>query len=171
MGYFLIIVFLGLVISFSNASANLSDFPFGSGTNMGRSTHSNSRGSIRGGKTGFVQPSKPYANGQNRPRKKPQAKDQVFTSLDPLNKLKERVYSRKANASFFNSDFDDYSSVSAKGPKADYVSGYDRNYADGSSARRYNLGMQYSHTYDGHEPWDDCLPKEKDPWDKDFYTN
>lgn len=110
MGYFMIIIFLGLVISSSNASANLSDFPFGSGTNMSRSTHSNSRGSIRGGKTGFVQPSKPYANRQNRPRKKPRVKDQVFTSLDPLNKLKERVYSRKANASFFNSDFDDYSS-------------------------------------------------------------
>lgn len=121
--------------------------------------------------TGFVQASSPSVNRRTYNRKKPRVKDQVFTSLDPLHRLKERIYSRKANASFFNSDFDDYSSVSAKGPKADYVSGYDRNYADGSSARRYNLGMQYSHTYDGHEPWDDCLPKEKDPWDKDFYTN
>ena len=129
------------------------------------------RTAVQNRTTGFVQTSKPSANRQVYSNKKPRAKDQVFTSLDPLHRLKERVYSRKANSSFFNSDFDDYSAVRARGPKTDYVSGYDRNYADGSSARRYNLGMQYSHTYDGHEPWDDCLPKEKDPWDKDFYTN
>lgn len=31
--------------------------------------------------------------------------------------------------------------------------------------------MRFSHIYDGHEPWDDCIPPEKDPWDKDFYKN
>lgn len=133
--------------------------------------HASVRTGAQNRSAGFVQTSRPSANGRSYNRKKPRAKDQVFTSLDPLHRLKERIYSRKAHASFFNSDFDDYSSVSAKGPKTDYVSGYNRNYADGSAAHRYNLGMQYSHTYDGHEPWDDCLPKEKDPWDKDFYTN
>lgn len=29
--------------------------------------------------------------------------------------------------------------------------------------------MTYSHIYEGHEPWDDCLPKEKDPWEKGFF--
>lgn len=31
--------------------------------------------------------------------------------------------------------------------------------------------MRFSHIYDGHEPWDKCIPPEKDPWDKDFYKN
>lgn len=31
--------------------------------------------------------------------------------------------------------------------------------------------MHFSHIYDGHEPWDKCIPPEKDPWDKDFYKN
>lgn len=31
--------------------------------------------------------------------------------------------------------------------------------------------MRFSSTYDGHEPWDKCIPPEKDPWDKDFYKN
>ena len=46
------------------------------------------------------------------------------------------------------------------------VTGYDRNFV----SSRSESARQYSHTYDGHEPWDDCLPKEKDPWDKDFYA-
>lgn len=69
--------------------------------------------------------------------------------------------------SFRNSDFDDYS---AKGRKKDFVSGYDRKLAKGSYSHRRAATVQYSHTYDGHEPWDKCLPKEKDPWDKDFYV-
>ena len=31
--------------------------------------------------------------------------------------------------------------------------------------------MHFSHIYDGHEPWDKCIPPEKDPWDKDFYKD
>ena len=31
--------------------------------------------------------------------------------------------------------------------------------------------MRFSHVYDGHEPWDKCIPPEKDPWDKDFYKD
>lgn len=31
--------------------------------------------------------------------------------------------------------------------------------------------MRFSHIYDGHEPWDKCIPPEKDPWDKDFYKD
>ena len=58
--------------------------------------------------------------------------------------------------------FDKYD---AKGRRKDFVDGYDRT-INVKRARH----MQYSHTYDGHEPWDDCLPKEKDPWDKDFYA-
>ena len=73
----------------------------------------------------------------------------------------------KKNTIFGNTDFDDYSVI---GRKKDYVSGYDEKYAKENMWSRRSTAMQYSHTYDGHEPWDDCLPKEKDPWDKDFYT-
>ena len=68
---------------------------------------------------------------------------------------------------FRNTEFDDYS---AKGRKKDFVSGYDKKLAKGGKRTKRAAGMQYSHTYDGHEPWDKCLPKEKDPWDKDFYA-
>ena len=68
---------------------------------------------------------------------------------------------------FRNTEFDDYS---AKGRKKDFVSGYDKKLAKGGKRAKRAAGMQYSHTYDGHEPWDKCLPKEKDPWDKDFYA-
>ena len=53
----------------------------------------------------------------------------------------------------------------AKGREKDFVNGYDRTI----NVKKAQY-MQFSHTYDGHEPWDDCLPKEKDPWDKDFYV-
>ena len=64
--------------------------------------------------------------------------------------------------------YDDYSKASRKNrtARSKTTSGYDRTYIDNSSNRR----KQYSHTFDGHEPWDDCLPKEKDPWDKNFYS-
>ena len=68
---------------------------------------------------------------------------------------------------FSNTDFEDWS---AKGRKKDFVSGYDRKLQTNRASQRRARGMQYSHTYDGHEPWDKCLPKEKDPWDKDFYA-
>lgn len=67
--------------------------------------------------------------------------------------------------SFKNTEFDTYR---AKGLKKDFVSGYDKKYSDGTVRHYHSENMQYSHTYDGHEPWDSCLPKEKDPWDKDF---
>ena len=69
--------------------------------------------------------------------------------------------------SWRNSDFDDYSTI---GRKKDFVSGYDRTLSKGSYKARRSADRQYAHTYDGHEPWDKCLPKEKDPWDKDFYA-
>ena len=68
---------------------------------------------------------------------------------------------------FRSTDFDDYS---AMGRKKDFVSGYDKKFARGGRRTQRAAGMQYSHTYNGHEPWDKCLPKEKDPWDKDFYA-
>ena len=73
----------------------------------------------------------------------------------------------KKNTMFGNTGFDDYSAI---GRKKDYVTGYDKKYSKDNMWSRHSSAMQYSHTYDGHEPWDDCLPKEKDPWDKDFYT-
>lgn len=75
-----------------------------------------------------------------------QGKEKSFSLSDMLNKT----------------GFDRYE---AKGRKKDFVDGYDRT-INVKKAQH----MQYSHTYDGHEPWDDCLPKEKDPWDKDFYV-
>ena len=68
---------------------------------------------------------------------------------------------------FRNTEFDDYS---AKGRKKDFVTGYDKKLAKGGKRAKRAAGMQYSPTYDGHEPWDKCLTKEKDPWDKDFYA-
>ena len=64
--------------------------------------------------------------------------------------------------SFRNTGFDKYET---KGRRKDLVTGYDRTVNVKRAAN-----MQFSHTYDGHEPWDKCLPKEKDPWDKDFYA-
>lgn len=110
--------------------------------------------------------------GFNRPRQS------VRTSGDRP-KMREGLFDmklgKKANQkpkglsvkSFRNTDFDDYS---AKGRKKDFVSGYDKKLSEGGYAARRAADMQYSHTYDGHEPWDKCLPKEKDPWDKDFYA-
>ena len=78
--------------------------------------------------------------GREKPRK-----EKSFSLSDMLNKT----------------GFDRYE---AKGRKKDFVNGYDRTI----NVKKAQY-MQFSHTYDGHEPWDDCLPKEKDPWDKDFY--
>ena len=54
--------------------------------------------------------------------------------------------------------------------KKDFVSGYDRKLKTDRVSQHRAQRRQYSHTYDGHEPWDKCMPKEKDPWDKDFYV-
>ncbi len=69
------------------------------------------------------------------------------------------------HGSFKNNEFDTYQ---AKGVKKDFVSGYDKKYSSRTVRHNHSQDMQYSHTYDGHEPWDSCLPKEKDPWDKNF---
>ena len=63
-----------------------------------------------------------------------------------------------------------YDDNSAKGRKKDFVSGYDKRLKEDGYRQKRAANMQYSHTYEGHEPWDKCLPKEKDPWDKDFYA-
>ena len=70
---------------------------------------------------------------------------------------------KKDSGIFSNTGYDDYSAI---GRKKDY----DKKYAKGSIWAKRSTAKQYSHTYDGHEPWDKCMPKEKDPWDKDFYT-
>ena len=83
-----------------------------------------------------------------------------------LDKLPRRQAKQKPSM-FGNTGFDDYSVLSRK---KDYVSGYDKKYSKENIWSRRSISRQYSHTYDGHEPWDECLPKEKDPWDKDFYV-
>ena len=82
-------------------------------------------------------------------------------------KLGKSEEKKKSTSFFSNTDFDDYSVLSRK---KDYVTGYDKKYAKGGVWARQSKAKQYSHTYDGHEPWDKCIPKEKDPWDKDFYV-
>ena len=83
-------------------------------------------------------------------------------------KLGKSTQKKEKQGIFTNTGFDDYSVI---GRKKDYVSGYDKKYAKSSSVwARQSTAKQYSHTYDGHEPWDKCLPKEKDPWGKDFYV-
>ncbi len=49
------------------------------------------------------------------------------------------------------------------------MTGYSRKNSYGAAYRKAR-NMRFSHMYDGHDPWDDCIPKEKDPWDKDFYA-
>ena len=82
-------------------------------------------------------------------------------------KLGKSEEKNKSTSFFSNTGFDDYSVLSRK---KDYVTGYDKKYAKGGIWARQSKAKQYSHTYDGHEPWDKCIPKEKDPWDKDFYV-
>ena len=81
-------------------------------------------------------------------RKSPQ-KDKKTVSFGPLR----------------NTGYDKYE---VKGRRKDLVTGYNKKLKDSPIQMRRAQGMQYSHTYDGHEPWDKCLPKEKDPWDPDF---
>lgn len=78
---------------------------------------------------------------------------------------------KKLLSSFGNSDFDDYSKgkKQSDGHAKKTSAGYSRSMANNEDKMHRASHMQYSHTYDGHEPWDDCMPKEKDPWDEDFY--
>lgn len=78
---------------------------------------------------------------------------------------------KKLASSFGNTDFDDYSKNKkhSDGHAGKTTSGYSRSLSKDHDKMHKASHMQYSHTYDGHEPWDDCMPKEKDPWDKDFY--
>lgn len=83
-------------------------------------------------------------------------------------KVQEGLFEMKVgNKAEKTADLGEYS---PKGRKKDFVSGYDKKYAFDRHSKRRAAEKQYSHTYDGHEPWDKCLPKEKDPWDKDFYA-
>ena len=82
-------------------------------------------------------------------------------------KLGKSEEKKKTSTFFSNTGYDDYSVLNRK---KDYVSGYDKKYSKESIWSRQSSAKQYSHTYNGHEPWDKCLPKEKDPWDKDFYV-
>ena len=82
-------------------------------------------------------------------------------------KLGKTPQKKEKQGIFTNTGFDDYSVL---GRKKDYVTGYDKKYAKANMWSGQSAAKQYSHTYDGHEPWDKCMPKEKDPWDKDFYT-
>ncbi|MBP0980320.1 MAG: hypothetical protein J6Q18_02015 [Oscillospiraceae bacterium] len=84
-----------------------------------------------------------------------------------LNRKTEKKQKKADGGMFRNAGYDDYSVL---GRKKDFVSGYDKRLKQDGYRQRRATHMQYSHTYDGHEPWDKCLPKEKDPWDKDFYA-
>lgn len=104
-------------------------------------------------------------NKQPAPRKRPVPHTATRNKKAESRRLLDGMQLGK---SFFNSDFDTYTSYSERQSTAKYVSGYDKDYLRGGANFKNSLKMQYSHTYDGHEPWDDCLPKEKDPWDKNF---
>lgn len=115
---------------------------------------------------------KPAVNKAGRPQtsirtsgNRPQMQKGLF-DMDTGEKPAKPKMTFSLGKSFRNTDFDEYT---ARGRRKDVVTGYDRKISGGTSYRRA-AGMQFSHTYDGHEPWDECLPKEKDPWDKDFYT-
>ena len=95
----------------------------------------------------------------------PETKDTKATAAQ-----REESRATTLHKSFHNSDYDNYEKHRARGRSKDYTTGYDKRYSKGGTGYRQSKSMQYSHTYDGHEPWDDCLPKEKDPWDKDFYV-
>jgi len=110
----------------------------------------------------------PMARRRTAPRRmpqRPQMQKGLFDMKTDKNSPKPKI-SFSMGKSFRNTDYDEYT---ARGRRKDVVTGYDRKISGGTSYRRA-AGMQFSHTYDGHEPWDKCLPKEKDPWDKDFYT-
>lgn len=82
-------------------------------------------------------------------------------------KLGKSGANKQKQTIFSNTGYDDYSSLSRK---KDYTGDYDKKYSKDSRYSRQSAARQYSHTYNGHEPWDKCIPKEKDPWDKDFYS-
>lgn len=81
----------------------------------------------------------------------------------------------------YSGDAQDYSSskhyadkegqlVNRMSDEVKYSTGYNKNLEPSEHNPRFAKSRikQYSHTFEGHEPWDSCLPKEKDPWDKDF---
>lgn len=100
---------------------------------------------------------------QRPTRQRPQMEKGLF-DMD-INRTGRQKKKTVSGSSFGNTGFDTYT---AKGRRKDFVSGYDKKLT--GRAGRNSARVQYSHTYDGHEPWDKCLPKEKDPWDKDFYA-
>lgn len=81
-------------------------------------------------------------------------------SFKPKNPARTEL---KFGGLFQNTGYDDYSSIGS-------ASGYNRDIFDDKNAMANAFRVQYSHTYDGHEPWDKCLPREKDPWEDGFYS-
>ena len=122
--------------------------------NIGSPRQSSSSQRYSGGYTKPVQMTKSFD--------RPKMREGLFDM-----KLGKSPQKKDKQGIFTNTDFDDYSVLSRK---KDYVTGYNKKYAKDSIWSRRSTTKQYSHTYDGHEPWDKCMPKEKDPWDKDFYV-
>lgn len=120
------------------------------------------------GNMGRAQPS-PYLTKQQPTVKMSAQRPQMQKGLFDMDTNKGRGKTDKSPVSgmFRNSGYDKYET---KGRRKDLVTGYDRRIQKNQVTLKRARGMQYSHTYDGHEPWDKCLPKEKDPWDKDFYA-
>ncbi|MBQ8604173.1 MAG: hypothetical protein IJ410_04955 [Oscillospiraceae bacterium] len=128
--------------------------------NFKKSPGHRSRQNRTAGRTGYTKRQPSVKMSADRP--------QMQQGLFDMDLGRGKKKTRKSfGSSFGNSDFDSYE---AKGRLKDFVSGYDKKLKKGGASQRRAQDMQFSHTYDGHEPWDKCLPKEKDPWDKDFYA-
>ena len=95
---------------------------------------------------------------------------QVEKGLLDMDLSREKKTKEKKGISFGSFRNTGYDTYETKGRRKDLVTGYNRKIKGSRQRMRRARGMQYSHTYDGHEPWDKCLPKEKDPWDPDFYA-
>lgn len=126
-----------------------------------RTTRNTSTQRYVGGGSSFSKPKPTIKTNSERPK----MKEGLFDMS--LGKVDDKKKKSSIGKSFRNTDFDVYE---AKGRLKDLVSGYDKELKTSKVKMKRASHMQYSHTYDGHEPWDDCLPKEKDPWDPDFYA-
>ncbi|MEG2192375.1 MAG: hypothetical protein RRX95_03750 [Oscillospiraceae bacterium] len=80
-----------------------------------------------------------------------------------------------------HSESDDYSNhkhyadkegafVNRQSDEEKYATGYKQKHSLSSYYPPFKKSQikQYSHTFNGSEPWDKSIPKEKDPWDKNF---
>lgn len=95
---------------------------------------------------------------------------QMQKGLFDMNLDRRQTAKEKKGFSFGSSRNTGFDTYEAKSRRKDFVDDYDRKLSKSSKTASRAAGMQFSHTYDGHEPWDKCLPKEKDPWDPDFYA-